>query len=239
MGNSEKQKTGDRLREIAKQMYDGNQSDLARALGMKPPSFSKYVQGNRRPGAAVLKRLTLLGVNLHWFLTGEGSITRSSSAPAQPLPVVPDTEPSRLDGPDGTLHRVPLVRVTANAEGSPQLEEVSGTAEWLDESFIRQTYGVSPDQLKGFRIPGDAMAEQIHPGDRLRGTLWQGESLVDGAIYLFHGLNGVIVRRIRTTETTLVLTANNPEVPDLSFDACSWTDRLRPIARLLEVTRTL
>jgi transcriptional regulator with XRE-family HTH domain len=239
MGNSEKHKTGNRLREIAKQMYDGNQSDLARALGMKPPSFSKYVQGNRRPGAAVLKRLTLLGVNLHWFLTGEGSVTRSSSAPAQPLPVVAAPAPSQLDGPDGTLHRVPLVQITTNAEGHPQLEEVGNTAKWLDESFIRQAYGVSPDQLKGFRISGDAMTEQIHPGDRVRGALWQGESLVDGAIYLFHGLNGVIARRVRTTDTTLVLTANNPDVPDLSFDACSWTDRLRPIARLLEVTRPL
>ena len=238
MGNSEKHETGDRLREIAQEMYDGNQSDLARALGMKPPSFSKYVQGNRRPGAAVLKRLTRLGIDLHWFLTGEGSLTRSSPDTAHPLPIVQGTSPSELDSPDGTLHRVPLVHVTTNEDGRPQLEE-EGPAEWLVDAFIQQTYGVPPDRLKAFRISGDAMTELIQPGDRVRGALWHGESLIDGAIYLFHSTSGVIVRRVRRTDNALLLAAENPDVPDLSFDVDTWTNLLCPIAHVQEVVRSL
>src|SRR6056297_2655842 len=114
MGNSETYDTGERLRRIAVELYGGNQSELARALGMKPPSFSKYVQGNRRPGAAVLERLSRLGVNLHWFLTGEGSVARSTSSSAQPLSVVREETPSEIEGPDGSLHRISLVSVTEN-----------------------------------------------------------------------------------------------------------------------------
>jgi transcriptional regulator with XRE-family HTH domain len=219
-------------------MYDGNQSDLARALGMKPPSFSKYVQGNRRPGAAVLKRLTHLGVNLHWFLTGEGSITRSAPDSAQPVPLVHEQEPSQFDGPDGTLHRVSLVRVTTDQDGNPQLEEID-TVEWMDPASIQRMYGVPPDQLKGFRISGDAMMETIPPGSQVLGALWRGESLVDGSIYLFYCMRGVIVRRVRRTESTLVLSAEQADVPDLSFDVDSWTNQLRPITHLLEVARPL
>ena len=83
------------------------------------------------------------------------------------------------------------------------------------------------------------MIDLIHPDDRVRGALWQGESLVDGAIYLFYTTSGVIVRRIRMTEETLLLIAENSDVPDLSFDAHSWTDRLCPVARILEVARSL
>jgi transcriptional regulator with XRE-family HTH domain len=94
MGNCKNSETGDRLRRIARQMYNESRNNLARALGMKPPSFSKYMQGNRRPGTAVLKRLTRLGVTPHWFLTGEGTVAQLSSYSAEPLPVVREETPS-------------------------------------------------------------------------------------------------------------------------------------------------
>ena len=238
MGNSEKHETGDRLRQIAKQMYDGNQSNLARALGMKPPSFSKYVQGNRRPGAAVLERLSRLGVNLHWFLTGEGSVARSTSSSAQPLSVVREETPSEIEGPDGSLHRISLVSVTENEDGDPYIEEI-GTADWLEGAVIERTYGVPPNRLMDFRISGDAMADTILPGDWVRGTPWRGGGLVDSAVYLFYTDSGLLVRRVRMGTDELRLTAENSAVSDLTFDADAWSDQLRPVAHLLQVIRSL
>ena len=238
MGNPDTYDTGERLRQIAVELYGGNQSELARALGMKPPSFSKYVQGNRRPGATVLERLTRLGVDLHWFLTGEGSPMHGSTSPETPLSVGTSLSPAQFEGPEGTLHRVPLVQVTADEDGNPQLDEIS-TAAWLAPDFVQQNYGVPAAQLKEFRITGNAMVDTIQPGNRVRGALWSGECLTEGAIYLFHGTSGLIARRVRVSSESLLLVADHPDVPNLSFDASTWTDRLLPIARILEVVRPL
>ncbi|MEX0770552.1 MAG: helix-turn-helix transcriptional regulator [Balneolaceae bacterium] len=47
-------------------------SELARRLEMKPQALTKYVKGESMPGGLILIRLYKLGVNINWFLTGEG-----------------------------------------------------------------------------------------------------------------------------------------------------------------------
>lgn len=39
---------------------------------MKPQALTKYVKGESMPGGLILIRLYKLGVNINWFLTGEG-----------------------------------------------------------------------------------------------------------------------------------------------------------------------
>lgn len=237
MGTNNNQATGIRLRQIANQLYEGNKSALARALDMKPPSFSKYVQGQRRPGTTVLKRLSRLGVNLHWFLTGEGSMMRSCPDRSQPAPLIHAMGSSEIQGPDGPLHRVPLVQIV-NEDDDLHLEEM-GAAEWLNESFIRQVYGVQPDHLKSFRISGNAMTDTIAPGERVRGALWQGESLSDGAVYLLDGPTGILLRRLHLHPETVTLSAENPEVSPQDLSAERWDQHYRPLARILEVRRSV
>jgi len=238
MGKNENHETGTRLRQIADRLYDGNKSELARSLDMKPPSFSKYVQGHRRPGTTVLKRLSRLGVNLHWFLTGEGSMMRTVPDRSQPVPLIHAMGSSELDGPDGPLHRIPLVQVTSDDENALRLEEM-GAAEWLSESFIREVYGVAPSQLKSFRVSGNAMSGLIEPGERVRGILWKGESLRDGAVYLLQAPTGVIVRRLLLSPEAIQLTAENASVAPQEISQRTWRDNYRPLARVVEVLRAL
>jgi transcriptional regulator with XRE-family HTH domain len=68
--------TGDRFKRIAKENFNGKLSALAKALGMKPGSFSKYTSGQTMPGGNILKRLYQLDINLNWFLTGIGPMFR-------------------------------------------------------------------------------------------------------------------------------------------------------------------
>ena len=68
--------TGERLKEIAEVLYEGNASELARRLEMKPQALRKYVTGESMPGGLILIRLHNLGVNINWFLTGEGRMLR-------------------------------------------------------------------------------------------------------------------------------------------------------------------
>ncbi len=62
--------TGKRLKSIADALYDGNVSELARKLEMKPQALRKYVTGESMPGGLVLIRLHDIGININWFLTG-------------------------------------------------------------------------------------------------------------------------------------------------------------------------
>jgi phage repressor protein C with HTH and peptisase S24 domain len=257
MGNIENPAIGDRLNRIADAIYDGNTSELARALDMKPPSFYKYVTGDRRPGTTVLYRLTQLGINLHWLLTGEGDMLQSTVDRLSPLPLRPhmgpscieveapvragisDESPGNTQAPTETLRRIPLVRVATDEKGSPYLEE-SGGAEWLSTSFIEKTYGVDPELLKTFVVSGDAMHGSLRAGDRVRCVLWKGESLSDGSIYILHRDPGaVIFRRVRFDGDRFLLTAEHPEVSDISVETGAWNERFRPIAQVVECTRSL
>lgn len=207
-------------------------------MGMNPSSFYKYTNGNRRPGTNVLIRVAQLGIDLDWLLTGEGQMLRSNSDVCTPLPLQ-TMGATEIDGPEGTLVRVPLVRLMTGEDDDPFLKE-TGTPEWLPKAFIQQNYGVAPSLLKGFRVSGDAMQPTLQPGDRVRGTLWEGGSLVGGAIYLLYRKPaGILLRRVRFDDDKLLLTAENPTVPDRSVGVESWTQSFRPVAQVLEYVRPL
>lgn len=230
--------TGDRLRRIVDDHYDGNVSALARAIDMNPTTFYKYVNGDRRPGPSVLTRLTQLGINVHWILTGEEPALRVRSDRLAPLPVRQHAGPETIDGPEEVLRRVPIVKVGVGDEG-PYLKEV-GAPEWLAESFIRESYGAEPGRLKSFKVSGDAMHGSLQAGDQVRGVLWQGESLVDGAIYvLYSETGGVIYRRIRFAGKEIQLVADHPDVTDRSVEASTWHKQFRPVGHVLELVRAI
>lgn len=157
---------------------------------------------------------------------------------SQPVPLIHAMGSSELDGPNGPLHRIPLVQITADDENDLRLEEM-GAAEWLSEAFIREVYGVAPSQLKSFRVPGNAMSGVIEPGERVRGILWQGESLRDGAVYFLQAPTGIIVRRLHLSPEAIQLTAENTSVSPQEVSQRAWRDNYRPLARVVEVLRAL
>lgn len=67
-----KYETGKRLEKVADLLYEGNRSELARNLKMKPQALTRYVKGDSMPGGLILIRLHEIGININWFLTGEG-----------------------------------------------------------------------------------------------------------------------------------------------------------------------
>ncbi|PSQ96207.1 MAG: hypothetical protein BRD55_07060 [Bacteroidetes bacterium SW_9_63_38] len=145
--------------------------------------------------------------------------------------------PSEIQGPNGPLHRVPIVRIVNEAKAL-QLQEMEA-AEGLSESLIREVYGVPPDHLKTFHISGNAMQDLVDPGDRVRGVLWDGEPLSDGAIYLLHGPAGTIVRRVHLQDETIHLSAASSEVLDQEISQQEWREHVRPLARIVEVLRSV
>jgi transcriptional regulator with XRE-family HTH domain len=238
--NTEISGTGDRFRRIAELLFDGNKSELARALSMKPGSFTKYLRGKRRPGAKILKRLTLMGVNINWFLTGEGPLlvpdsSRSSSS---------SMSVSELQNDPAQYHPIPFVQVRLTDDGSLQLDEVD-EPEWLSRHFIQTQYGVEPDRLREFRVSCNRMSSTIRTGDRVRAAVVAADlpmaGLVEGQAYLMFGPDGVFATRVRQVAPNdgIVLAGDNPEGTQYDLVPNDWGSSHRPIARILEVIRPM
>lgn len=64
------QGTGERFKIIAEELFDGNVSEFARNMQMKPGAFNKYMKGDTMPGGIILKRLISLDINATWLLSG-------------------------------------------------------------------------------------------------------------------------------------------------------------------------
>jgi phage repressor protein C with HTH and peptisase S24 domain len=198
---------GHRLREVARVLFDGNKSELARAIEMKPSSFGKYLRGTRRPGASVLERLTRLGISVDWLLTGEGAILCESASSQQgdlPSRDAPSSQQrqsmsaAELSSLNPQFHPIPVVKPRLE-NGTFHLDEV-GEPEWMSAKTIRNQYGGSPDQLRTFVITSDRMAPTIRPDERARGMLLLSsvppDGISNGGIYLIHSTDQVLVTRL-------------------------------------------
>jgi len=54
--------------------------DFAEALGIAPPNLSRYLNGDSLPNKTVLLLIAQQGCNIHWLLTGEGSMFADNAA---------------------------------------------------------------------------------------------------------------------------------------------------------------
>lgn len=87
-----------RLREFAEKHFD-SMADFARALDMPPQQIYDYLSGKSKPGALILMKLSELGCDINWLLTGKGRDSTEVQKKIEEL----EQENSRLRD---ELHRV-------------------------------------------------------------------------------------------------------------------------------------
>jgi len=158
----------------------------------------------------------------------------------------PGTAVSATDllGDPTDYYPIPLVRVRVGREGTVRLDE-AGEWEWMSGEHVRRQYGVRPDRLRSFYVSCNRMADTLRPGDRVRGALCPPDVSVDqlarGAVYLLLGPEGVCGARLYRDEDAgpIVLAGDNPEVDDTEVTPERWEEAYEPIARILDVVRTL
>lgn len=64
---------GSRLKSYAKARC-GSIKRLAEELEMRPDNLQKYASGRNEPGSKLLQQLAAHGCNVHWLLTGDGTM---------------------------------------------------------------------------------------------------------------------------------------------------------------------
>jgi transcriptional regulator with XRE-family HTH domain len=100
----QRQAAAARARLVLDQLYGGNQSRLARDVGVSQSLISKVARGERTPGRKLLEALARLpGVRPEWALRGEGAPFAPTTRGTLPvalgvLPGWPERFPERLTG---------------------------------------------------------------------------------------------------------------------------------------------
>lgn len=67
-----------RWNRIIEEQYSGRKKDLAEALGITPQQLSNYLKQEYSPNAQILEKLVQIGIDVNWFLTGEGEMLRKT-----------------------------------------------------------------------------------------------------------------------------------------------------------------
>jgi hypothetical protein len=74
----DKKEIGQRLKLFAKEKF-GGVGDLAEALNLSQPNLSgTYINGRSIPGGELLAKLSSLGCDINWLLTGQESVNSNS-----------------------------------------------------------------------------------------------------------------------------------------------------------------
>ncbi|KAA6352087.1 hypothetical protein EZS27_000571 [termite gut metagenome] len=81
-----------RIKRIVTELYDGNQSEFARKIGISESNVRSYLVGTT-PKADVLEKIVKnIAISYEWLLTGEGSMLRDEQTPSQLTYQIIDTE---------------------------------------------------------------------------------------------------------------------------------------------------
>lgn len=194
------------------------QQDVADRIGVSKQAVSAYETGRALPPPEkVQSLLTEAGRSIDWLLYGDDP-TPDTSLISEPAPGVdaPGTtrEPEIIYDADHLtdkqLHKLGLIRVPVleagagpprgNGDGDhPEtLDQIVADGSWIikSEQEIRDTYRVAPGRFIRIRIFGDSMEPTIRAGSMVDFCQWQGEPIMDRAIYYVSTPYGRMTKRL-------------------------------------------
>lgn len=211
---------GERLGEVAELLFNGNRSNLANKLEMSPQSLNKYFKDDRTPGGDILTRLSNIGVNVNWLLTGEGQPIKIGDVE---IPVKRGAYKEKLDGihhgltmfkestvPYGITKakRIPILgKIFA---GYPEIQEQNILGYLHDEE--------APDDVFALLIDGDSMsADDILHGDYVY-VRQNAEIKEMDIVAAMNEFNEVMIKKYVNRNGEFWLESSNPVYPNFKVN---------------------
>ncbi len=192
----EKTLIASRLREFAYSRTE-KLSDFARMLDMLPQTLNSYLSGRITPGAELLVKLSELGCDIDWLLTGKGDTS------------TPVTE-GKGDKPHGTYKVLGTVPA-----GVADIQDWSDLNEFRDLQYDPDTHFY----LKVDEEFGYSMMPMVNPGDFVLVSLYGKVKHGDLVVALYDETKGAL--KIYTENESLpgiaVLTSYNQSIPPMLF----------------------
>lgn len=171
---------GSRLRELEKGFT--NRETAAKAAGAAKSTFQSWIEGKADPsfeGLASFARQT--GVSLDW-LAGMSA----------------DASRGRQIGEDRGMVAIPVFEFEAGAgPGMVAYDEKPVDHLWFNETWLRQTYGVNPNDLKMLPSSGDSMEPTISSGAMLLVNTSKTARLPGDGIFVVRLEGDILVKRLQ------------------------------------------
>jgi len=213
-----------------------SQRAMAQHVGVSANTWNSYETKNEAPNSGVLTRLADEGIDIHWLLTGLGSMLRTDKTSAQsqgfaelkPLPISHET----LEHNGFVL--IPRYDVRAAAGAGSLVEDhtligsVAFSREWLHRALR-----ANPADLLVIEAKGDSMTGMVEDGDIM--LIDTSEPKVRGSgiyVFLVDGLLLVKHLRIRV-DGALELTGTGEEALHPEVISRDDLDRVTIIGRAI------
>ena len=208
--------SGERLR-LFRENKGLNQTQISKVLNIPPRNWSRYETDKTSPSQDVLVSLSKLGLNVHWYMTGEGDMSNkinnypfdkkifhekdNNLSTLSDTPASGTIESSRQNPPG-----VPLIYAGDSGLNDgiviPLLENAAsaGYGEELDEDDVPVRYVQVPRYLSKYPhlaslpVKGDSMEPTLHDGDLVvcDGGGWDGDG-----IYVLKTYDTAYVKRVQ------------------------------------------
>jgi phage repressor protein C with HTH and peptisase S24 domain len=251
-----------RLARLLQAKNGGNQSEMARYVGVTPQAVQKWMSGVTEPKGKNLQRAAeFLGVTPGVLLFG------SESKAADNGPSLPATPPSRqgelpnaekrqaeriqpfvhslvsaFDPDDGVPEDVVLVPESriefAGGDGRINYELVEDQEPAAYRRSWFQKYGINPDRVRRFRVTGDSMEPMLFARDTILVNLDETQ-VVDGRLYALRYGEQLRVKQLsRRLDGTLILRSVNPLYKDEEVPAELANEHITIIGRVRDRSGT-
>jgi len=220
--------SGDRLR-LFREKKGLNQTQISKVLDIPPRNWSRYETDKTSPPQGVIVNLAKLGLNVHWYMTGDGDMLgkinnypfdeknlhdKDNNLSSLPDVQVNDTIESSRQKPPG----VPLVYEGDNELNDgiviPLLENAASTGygEDLDDDDVPARYVRVPrylakyPHLASLPVKGDSMEPTLHDGDLVvcDGGGWDGDG-----IYVLKTYDTAYVKRVQISSSGYEIISDN------------------------------
>lgn len=205
----------------------GNQSEMARYIGVSPQAVQKWVAGDAEPRGRNLELAAeFLGMSQSMLKFGD---TGKTVFPHHPDDGIADdfvyvTE-SQVHFSAGNGH-------TASYE----LMEDNDPAQYRLSWFQKQR--INPDLVKRFRVTGDSMEPMLYEGDAVLVNLAE-TNVIDGKMYAIRYGDDLRVKYLsRRLDGTLTLKSLNPAYPPEEISPEKVDDYISIIGRVRDTSGT-
>lgn len=195
-----------RLQLYLQQKNGGNQSEMARFVGVSPQAVQKWMSGDSEPRGKNLDRAAeFLGISAAELKFGSDAEGPAIIAVHPEDPLHPDMvyiPESRIQFSAGNGHVVFDYEIVEDQEPAS-----------YKLSFFQKN-GMNPNRVKRFRATGDSMAPNICDGDAILVNLDETD-IIDGKTYAIRYGESLRVKKMhKRLDGTLVLQSINPAYRD-------------------------